>query len=493
VRRRSLRTRLVATTLLLLAVASAVIVTGTAIVLRHYLIDQLDDDVRGMTLLMSRVDPDVNPAAPPPPGGIRPPRPPDALAAVIRNGTVVSAVTYARAGGTRTIPESEDADLLAVAVGDRPVSADLGDLGVYRLMAVTTPTGDVFVGGQSEGRVQATVTQLVTTELIVAGLTLLGAGVAGVFVVRRELRPLERVAATASRVSALPLDQGEVSLVERVPNADPGTEVGQVGAALNRMLDHVESALAARHDSEVQLRQFIADASHELRTPLAAIRGYAELSKRQELPAETEYSLARISSQAERMTALVEDLLLLARLDAGRPLERGDVDLTRLAVDAVSDAHVAGPEHRWHLDVPDEPVIVPGDASRLAQVLANLLANARTHTPPGTPVAVVVAPEPSAARLSVIDQGPGIAPDLLPHVFERFARGSSSRSRQNGSTGLGLAIVQAVVAAHGGTVDVASRPGWTEFTVRLPRPAIHSSHTADPPRRHSAAHHPRPV
>jgi two-component system OmpR family sensor kinase len=185
----------------------------------------------------------------------------------------------------------------------------------------------LFVAGQSEARAQAIVARLVTTELIVAAVVLLVAGIAGAVAVRRELRPLERVAATAARVSALPLDRGEVSLADQVPDADSRTEVGQVGTALNRMLDHVGAALEARHDSEVRLRRFIADASHELRTPLAAIRGYAELSRRQHLPDETAYSLTRISSQAERMTTLVEDLLLLARLDAGRPLEQREVDL----------------------------------------------------------------------------------------------------------------------------------------------------------------------
>jgi two-component system, OmpR family, sensor kinase len=289
--------------------------------------------------------------------------------------------------------------------------------------------------------------------------------------VRRELRPLERVAVTAARVSTLPLDRGEVSLAERVPDVDPNTEVGQVGTALNRMLDHVGSALAARQDSETRLRQFVADASHELRTPLAAIRGYAELSRRGELSADTEYSLTRISSQAERMTTLVEDLLLLARLDAGRPLERAEVDLTRLVVDAVSDAHVSGPEHRWQLALPEEPVTVPGDPARLTQVLTNLLANARSHTPPGSTVTVGLTGSRKGAELTVLDDGPGIAPELLPHVFERFARGSSSRARPDGSTGstgLGLSIVQAVVAAHGGTVRVASVPGRTTFTVWLP-------------------------
>src|SRR5689334_17449515 len=218
----------------------------------------------------------------------------------------------------------------------------------------------------------------------------------------------------------------------------------------------------------MRLRQFIADASHELRTPLAAIRGYAELTRRAPLAPETEYSIARISSQTERMTALVEDLLLLARLDAGRPLERAPVDLTRLVLDGVNDAHAAGMDHRWQLDLPDEPLVVTGDASRLTQVLTNLLANARTHTPAGTTVTVGLAASAGGVALTVTDDGSGIPAELLPHVFERFARGSASRSRQHGSTGLGLSIVHAVVAAHEGSVTVTSVPGRTEFTVLLP-------------------------
>jgi two-component system OmpR family sensor kinase len=171
------------------------------------------------------------------------------------------------------------------------------------------------------------------------------------------------------------------------------------------------------------------------------------------------------------MTTLVEDLLLLARLDAGRPLERGPVDLTRLVLDTVNDAHAAGTDHRWRLDLPEEPVVVTGDGSRLTQVLVNLLANARTHTPAGTAITVTLEPNGSMVALSVLDEGPGIAPDLLPHVFERFARGSESRSRENGSTGLGLSIVDAVVAAHGGRVELTSRPGHTEFRVCLPTDA----------------------
>ena len=303
-------------------------------------------------------------------------------------------------------------------------------------------------------------------------VALIIAGWAGAVIVRRTLQPLARVAATATRVSELKLDRGEVDLAQRVPEADTDarTEVGQVGAALNRMLDHVGNALEARHASEMQVRQFVADASHELRTPLAAIRGYAELSRRsrQPVPEEVGHVLRRVESEAKRMTALVEDLLLLARLDAGRPLAHDPVDLTMLVVDAVSDAHAAGPRHDWQLDLPEEPVLVTGDQARLHQVLANLLANARTHTPEGTTVTVGVSATGTEAVLRVTDAGPGIPAELQPHIFERFARGDSSRSRAAGSTGLGLSIVHAVVTAHGGTVSVESAPGRTEFTVRLP-------------------------
>jgi two-component system OmpR family sensor kinase len=259
------------------------------------------------------------------------------------------------------------------------------------------------------------------------------------------------------------------------------------------MLDRVASALSARHASETRVRQFVADASHELRTPLAAIRGYTELAqrKRRELPDDVAHAMSRVESETVRMTHLVEDMLLLARLDAGRPLVQEPVDVSMLVVDAVSDAHVAGLDHDWALDLPEEPVTVVGDEARLQQVLVNLLANARIHTPPGTTVTTSLAQDGSTAVLTVTDDGPGIAADLLPEVFERFARGDSSRARRgaaptaasspSGSTGLGLSIVAAVVKAHDGTIEVRSEPGRTEFEVRLP------SHTGAPQPVHSSS------
>jgi two-component system OmpR family sensor kinase len=320
--------------------------------------------------------------------------------------------------------------------------------------------------------------------------------------VRLSLRPLRRVAATAAGVAELPLDSGEVSLPTGVPYSDPRTEVGQVGAAFNRMLLHVERALGRRAASEARLRRFAADASHELRTPLSAIRGYAELALRHRgpVPDDVTHALTRVQSESARMSVLVDDLLLLARLDAGRPLEREPVDLSRLAIDVTSDARVARRDHHWRLDLPSDPILVLGDEHRLHQVFANLMSNAGKHTPPGSTVSVALAVQdagvdrvdadeggtvqrgvrPAAPRvaLSITDDGPGIPPDLLPDLFERFTRADTSRARDldaaGKSTGLGLAIVDAVVAAHGGSITVTSRPGRTKFVIflaLLPEPA----------------------
>jgi two-component system OmpR family sensor kinase len=346
--------------------------------------------------------------------------------------------------------------------------------GTYQVQLVHTAASSsgYTVIGLSTTEVDDTISTYITIEALVAAAGLIAAGLAGSLMIRYSLRPLHRVAATAARVSELRLDKGEVALYDRVPDGDtdPRTEVGQVGGALNRMLGHVAGALNARQESETRVRQFVADASHELRTPLASIRGYAELTRRgrEQIGPDTRHALGRIESEAGRMTTLVEDLLLLARLDAGRPLCLEATDMSPLVVDAVSDARAVGRDHRWRLDLPDDPACVLGDPQRLHQVLTNLLANARTHTPPGTTVVARVVPTDFEVVVEIADNGPGIPPDLLPHVFERFARGDASRSRAAGSTGLGLAIVQAVVTAHGGRVSISSVPGETIFRVHLP-------------------------
>jgi two-component system OmpR family sensor kinase len=393
------------------------------------------------------------------------------LGARVRDGAVTEAAVIGREGDGEALTAREAGALARVPADGQPRSVDLGPLGAYRVVAAPDNEGGALVTGLPLDPVHEAVLRLVVVEVAAGLLGLLAAGVVGGAVVARTLRPLHRVAATAGRVAELPLASGEVRLPERVPAADtdPRTEVGRVGAALNRLLDSVESGIAARQASETRLRRFVADASHELRTPVTSIRGYTELVRRRGgLPEEADASLRRVEAEAVRMSGLVDDLLLLARLDAGRELTRGDVDLTGLVLDVVSDAHAAGPGHRWRVDLPPAAVCVPGDAARLHQVLANLLANVRTHTPPGTTATTRLRAEDGTAVLEVADDGPGIPAELQAGVFERFARGDSSRSRAGGSTGLGLAIVAAVVAGHGGTVAVGSRPGATVFTVRLP-------------------------
>lgn len=348
-----------------------------------------------------------------------------------------------------------------------------GGLGDYRIITVRNSATNETVGafGLPLEDVQQTITSLLTAIalLTAGGLVLLG--VATAWTIRRGLRPLHAVADTASRVARQPLDQGAVTILERVPaaQADDRTEIGRVGAALNTLLDHVDASLDARQRNEERMRRFVADASHELRTPLASIRGYSELSLRDRTLSETsEQSLQRIQAQSLRMTGIVEDLLLLARLDEGQELVYGTSDLSRLVVEAVGDAQVAAPDHAWSIEVGDEPVLIAGDTARLHQVVANLLANARTHTPAGTHVTSSVVREGSEAVVRVHDDGPGIDPVLQAELFERFSRGDTSRARQTGGSGLGLSIVRAIVEAHHGAITMRSAPGDTEFEVRLP-------------------------
>jgi two-component system OmpR family sensor kinase len=309
--------------------------------------------------------------------------------------------------------------------------------------------------------------------LTIAGLAtiavLAGMAVVAWLMVRRELRPLERVEQTAGAIAA-----GDLS--RRVDTVDPKTEVGRLGIALNLMLGRIEDAMDERRASEEALRRFLADASHELRTPLTSIRGYAELFRRGAgaKPADTALAMRRIEQESERMGVLVEDLLFLERAGQGRPIAHERVDLVAIATDAVHDARAVDGSRSIELDAPKE-LQMDGDESRLRQVLANLLSNALEHTPEGTPIEVALSRDEGWAVLRVHDSGPGIDPEHAQHIFEPFyradpSRGRSDRSERKGSgTGLGLAIVEAVVEAHGGSIELetGSSVGAT-FTLRVP-------------------------
>ena len=480
----SLRQRLLVGQIVVLALVCIGISAATELALNHHLVKQLDGQLGGTSYRSALLYPEPNRPGwrhehsyyPRPGPGPRfldaPGQPAGMVAAVVSDGKAVDAGYLTSSGSRAALTDKAQAQLAAIAANRKPVTLNLDGLGRYRVVAAPSRSGgDLIVTGLSMSNVDATMIRMLVILGIVTVIALAAATIAGVVIIRRALAPLRRVAQTASKVADLTLDRGEVELPVRVPKSDanPATEVGQLGSALNRMLDHIAAALSARQASETRVRQFVADASHELRTPLAAIRGYTELTQRMGDDREAvAHAMGRVASETERMTRLVEDLLLLARLDSGRPLEREPVDLSRLALDAVSDAHVAGPDHQWELDLPEEPVVVAGDAARLHQVMTNLLANARVHTGAGTVVTARLITEPVHTVLQVIDNGPGIPTGLQSEIFERFARGDSSRSRKGGSTGLGLAIVSAVVKAHDGTITVNSSPGHTVFTVRLP-------------------------
>lgn len=484
-----LRVRLLAALTALGCGLCAAVAVGTLLALRTYLSDQLDARVHDAQLRSTS----FFDMGPPPftrfqgPGPIfldGPGQSVGTIGALRENGAITAAAVITSSGNRESLSAGAAAQLAGVPAGDT-MTVTLDGLGDYRVIAGEVGDGAVLISGLPLSEAELT---LVSAAASIGGfslIALLGTVSVAALIVRRELVPLSRMSLAAQRVAAMPLDRGEVQLptpIEPVDEATSHTEVGRLGTAFNMMVDRVAEGLAARHSSETRVRQFVADASHELRTPLASIQGYTEFAQRlvadiddidDDAPGERGdlvYALTRVRAESLRMSHLVEDMLLLAQLDAGRPLERDGVDLSELVVDAVSDAHIAGPDHRWGLDIPDEPVTATGDRSRLHQALANLLSNARIHTPAGTRIvtSLAVIDEESIA-VTVVDDGPGIPEHLVPNVFERFARGDGSRSRASGSTGLGLAITHAVVKAHSGTIAVDSGPGGTSFTVILPR------------------------
>jgi two-component system OmpR family sensor kinase len=337
---------------------------------------------------------------------------------------------------------------------------------------LTQGTGVIAI---SLADVEETLRKLLFVELLVTIGVIAAAGGAAWWLIRAGLRPLTEMEGAAADIAA-----GDLS--RRIETTDETTEVGRLGTALNVMLEKIETAFAERSASEARLRRFVADASHELRTPLTSIRGYAELFRRgaRSRPEDLEKSMQRIEDESARMGILVDELLLLARLDQGPMLERAPVDLARVASDAVNDAHVVQPDRPIDLQIA-EPVVVEGDDARLRQVAANLMSNALEHTPPGTAVHVSLRREGDNAVLEVADEGPGLDEEQAGKVFDRFFRVDPARARDNGGAGLGLAIVAAIVGAHGGTVKVDTALGTgARFVVRLPIASVPSEPASAP-------------
>lgn len=410
-----------------------------------------------------------------PPAGLDAPGQAAGTLALLRNRQGVVASAYINNEGKYTYLTRDQINTLMAALNSgktKPFTVYVEGLGTYRVLVTRdSVSSDAVLTGVSLADDEALIGRQMIIEVLLVGSGVVLAAVVCFGLVSRFLQPLRRVAATARQVATQPMDSGEVQIERRVSLADlcSSTEVGEVGTALNTLLDHVNDALEVRQRSETQVRQFVADASHELRTPLAAIRGYTELVRSgregDQLSEISQQAMDRIASESLRMSELVNDLLLLARLDAGRELEDELVDLAPVLIESVADAQIAGPDHTFELDLSavfgadedlDEQLpLVRGDEQRLRQVLANLLANARLHTPAGTHVWIKLLQEDDEYRIVVADNGPGISPQLRGKLFERFTRADASRNRQGGSTGLGLAICAAIAQAHGGSVQLA--------------------------------------
>lgn len=457
-----LRVGLVAAMLLLVGcglLASGVAVTSA---LRHDLVNRVDQILIDASNSWAQAPRRM----PPPDEGPNPARPPSNfyVRGIDTAGNLWMAVNDRDA--EPALPEDNN-------VGPTPVTiASLNGSHIqWRAVSVRGPNGELTTVAIDLSDVERTVRSLAWSQVAIGTAVLVVLGVVGYWVVHRSLRPLAEVEQTAAAIAAGELDR-------RVPQRDPRTEVGRLSVALNGMLAQIQQAMASSESSaenarmsEERMRRFITDASHELRTPLTTIRGFAELY-RQGAARDVEMLMSRIESESRRMGLLVDDLLLLARLDAQRPLERRRVDLLALASDAVHDAQSIAPQRRITMEVVDGPGTpeVLGDEARLRQVLGNLMANAVQHTPDTSPITVRVGTAGDDAVLEVADQGPGMTPEDAQRVFERFYRTDSSRARASGGTGLGLSIVDSLVYAHGGRVTVTTAPGQgCCFRVSLPR------------------------
>jgi two-component system OmpR family sensor kinase len=473
----SLRARLLAGVLVITAVGLLAAGGGTYLALRSFLLERVDQQLNAARASVGRglrqsstttIDTTTLDRVAPPIAFVE-----------VRDaaGRIVALHTPSSLGGSSPAPRlpaalhPPPASRVGVPSRERALRFDVAAVsgaGRYRVLVSSLPaSGGVLVVAVSLDDVNATLRRLLHIELLIAAGLLVLLAFAAFWLLRRGLRPLERISEVASGIA-----QGDLDV--RVSPAEDRSEIGRLGLALNGMLERLEDAFARRDRSEAQLRRFVSSASHELRTPLTSIRGYAALLRRgaRNDPEVLETSISRIESEATRMGGLIDDLLLLARLDEQRPLARVSTDLAAIAREAAEAAQVRDPERPITVDA-DDPVSVIGDQQRLAQIVDNLLENADVHTPAGAPVTIEVGVRDGMAVLAVTDTGPGIDPEQAPHVFERFYRGTPPGSgdaapRTQGS-GLGLAIVKTIAEAHGGAVTVSSRPGaGARFEITLP-------------------------
>ncbi|WP_184788403.1 sensor histidine kinase [Phytomonospora endophytica] len=477
-------------TVAIIAVALTAAIGTAAVLLRGYLTERVD----------RQLDETAHFAATRPPGDSPAPRPPTGGKGDAGHQLDVPRLYYYDAAGNYLFAQESDfgetpsalpgiGDLASHAADGEPFTVSDEDGGTWRVEVAANSGGGYSVVAMSLNGTDSTVTRLVLIGGGVSLLILVLLAVGASWIVRIGLRPLTRMETTAARIADGDLDS-------RVPDTDPHTETGRLGGALNTMLSRIQQALDDRAASEARLRQFLADASHELRTPLTSIKGFAELYRRGGAPPGPilDDTIGRIEDESARMSLLVDDLMLLASLDRQRPLDRRPVDLLAVAADTVRDAHVRAPGRPIALEPLRgqdilEPVTVPGDEPRLRQVLANLVANALRHTPPGASITIRLGestrdesyvaevgarPDGPVAVIEVADTGPGLAPEHAERVFERLYRADPSRVRDHGAAasgaGLGLSIVAAIVSGHGGCVRLDTAPGeGATFRVLLPR------------------------
>lgn len=471
-RPRTLTSRLALLLAVLVLLAGTIAGVAGTIGIRTFLMGQLDNELHQAAAR--------NVSLKAPPGGSdhdadnRPNNaglPPGTITGHLAGGLITELVVAADLDGDHLPTTADRTAVQGVASSTSPVTVHLPTLGDYRVLASPTPNGGQLVTGVQQAGVNDTIRDLIVLEVIILAAAVLVVAGVGALAVRRSMRPLHHLATVAGRVAQLPLESGQSRIGVRAEELQEPVEVAQVGRAMNAMLGHVDLALAQRDESERRLRDFAADASHELRTPLAVARSHAELLREYmpstQLPDQVHRSLRRIIDETGRMSSIVNDLLLLARLDREVPEQSQDVDLTRLLLDAVEDARVTAPDHHWSLTMPEEPVLVRGDDEQLRRLIGNLVTNVWLHTESGSHATCRLDHVGGRVRLQVHDTGPGFPPELLDQAHQRFAR---ARHRQESaeSTGLGLAIVHAVARSHDGSLQIESTPGDTTVTVTLP-------------------------